>query len=119
MITAKSKSPNSASISVSLPELTAFSTSSASSRTLPHTSEAFSQSKPTLAAFSCMRENQPEIKKELGDVLLHVFFYAKIGSEKGEFDIADVALYMLLSDALASFHKASISSRLISVSLRP
>jgi len=36
-------------------------------------------------------ENQPEIKKELGDVLLHVFFYAKIGSEKGEFDIADVA----------------------------
>lgn len=30
------------------------------------------------------------IKKELGDVLLHIAFYAKIGSEKGEFDIADV-----------------------------
>lgn len=32
-----------------------------------------------------------DIKKELGDVLLHVLFYAKIGSEKESFDIADVA----------------------------
>lgn len=32
-----------------------------------------------------------EIKKELGDVLLHLVFYAKIGSETGDFDIADVA----------------------------
>ena len=32
-----------------------------------------------------------EIKKELGDVLLHIVFYAKIGSEKKSFDIADVA----------------------------
>ncbi|MGB8374385.1 MAG: nucleoside triphosphate pyrophosphohydrolase [Salegentibacter sp.] len=31
-----------------------------------------------------------EVKKELGDVLLHLVFYAKIGSETGEFDIADV-----------------------------
>lgn len=31
-----------------------------------------------------------EIKKELGDVLLHIVFYAKIGSEKKAFDIADV-----------------------------
>lgn len=31
-----------------------------------------------------------EIKKELGDVLLHLVFYAKIGSEKNSFDIADV-----------------------------
>lgn len=31
-----------------------------------------------------------EIKKELGDVLLHVAFYSKIGEENGEFDIADV-----------------------------
>lgn len=31
-----------------------------------------------------------EIRKECGDVLLHVGFYAKIGEEKGEFDIADV-----------------------------
>ncbi|MGY5352551.1 nucleoside triphosphate pyrophosphohydrolase [Wenyingzhuangia sp. IMCC45533] len=32
-----------------------------------------------------------EIKKELGDLLLHIAFYAKIGSEKNSFDIADVA----------------------------
>ena len=32
-----------------------------------------------------------EIKKELGDVLLHIVFYAKIGSETNDFDIADVA----------------------------
>ena len=32
-----------------------------------------------------------EIKKELGDLLLHLVFYAKIGSETGDFDIADVA----------------------------
>jgi len=31
-----------------------------------------------------------EIKKELGDVLLHIVFYAKIGSETQDFDIADV-----------------------------
>lgn len=35
-------------------------------------------------------EDLTEIKKELGDVLLHLVFYAKIGSEKGSFDIADV-----------------------------
>lgn len=33
----------------------------------------------------------PEIRKELGDVLLHVLFYSKIGEEQGRFDIADVA----------------------------
>ena len=32
-----------------------------------------------------------EVKKELGDLLLHLVFYAKIGSETGNFDIADVA----------------------------
>ncbi len=32
-----------------------------------------------------------EIKKELGDVLLHIVFYAKIGSETKAFDIGDVA----------------------------
>ena len=31
-----------------------------------------------------------EIKKELGDLLLHIVFYAKIASEKNDFDIADV-----------------------------
>jgi len=32
-----------------------------------------------------------EVKKELGDLLLHIVFYAKIGSETKAFDIADVA----------------------------
>ena len=36
-------------------------------------------------------EDNKNIKKELGDVLLHVLFYSKIGEEKGEFDIVDVA----------------------------
>jgi XTP/dITP diphosphohydrolase len=31
-----------------------------------------------------------EIKKELGDLMLHMVFYSKIGSEKGAFDAADV-----------------------------
>ncbi|MCB0381919.1 MAG: nucleoside triphosphate pyrophosphohydrolase, partial [Psychroserpens sp.] len=31
-----------------------------------------------------------EVKKELGDVLLHIVFYSKIGSESNSFDIADV-----------------------------
>ena len=43
-----------------------------------------------------------EIKKELGDVLLHIVFYAKIGSEKQAFDIADVA--NSISDKLISRH---------------
>ena len=32
----------------------------------------------------------PDIKKELGDVLLHILFYSIIANEKGQFDIADV-----------------------------
>lgn len=35
-------------------------------------------------------DNDKEIKKELGDLLLHIVFYAKIGEEKHAFDIADV-----------------------------
>ncbi|HWR94250.1 MAG TPA: nucleoside triphosphate pyrophosphohydrolase [Flavobacterium sp.] len=31
-----------------------------------------------------------EVKKELGDLLLHIVFYAKIGSETNDFDMADV-----------------------------
>jgi len=34
--------------------------------------------------------NLSEVKKELGDLLLHIVFYAKIGSETNDFDIADV-----------------------------
>ena len=37
-----------------------------------------------------IKKDMTEISKELGDVLLHVVFYAKIGSETGDFDIADV-----------------------------
>lgn len=35
--------------------------------------------------------NLSEIKKELGDLLLHIVFYSKLGSETNAFDIADVA----------------------------
>ena len=41
-------------------------------------------------ASALIQNDMNEIAKELGDVLLHVVFYAKIGSEKGAFDIADV-----------------------------
>ena len=37
-----------------------------------------------------IRNDQREICKELGDVLLHIVFYSRIGEEKQEFDIADV-----------------------------
>ncbi len=37
-----------------------------------------------------LEHNLDEVKKELGDVLLHIVFYAKIGSETNDFDIADV-----------------------------
>lgn len=37
-----------------------------------------------------IKDDNQEIKKELGDVLLHIVFYAKIGEEKEAFDVADV-----------------------------
>lgn len=37
-----------------------------------------------------LENDMPEIRKELGDLLLHMVFYAKIGSETNHFDIADV-----------------------------
>lgn len=37
-----------------------------------------------------IKDDNQEIKKELGDVLLHVVFYSKIGEEKQAFDMADV-----------------------------
>ena len=37
-----------------------------------------------------LKDDLQEIKKEIGDVLLHLVFYAKIGSEKESFDMADV-----------------------------
>lgn len=42
-------------------------------------------------AQALLDNDDPNICKELGDVLLHILFYAKIGSEKEAFDIADVA----------------------------
>ena len=43
-----------------------------------------------------------EIKKELGDLLLHIIFYAKIGSEKKVLDIGDIANH--ISDKLIERH---------------
>ena len=40
---------------------------------------------------SLLSGDHDEIKSELGDLLLHIVFYAKIGSEQSSFDIADVA----------------------------
>jgi XTP/dITP diphosphohydrolase len=37
-----------------------------------------------------LRDDLPDLKKELGDVMLHLLFYARIAAEKGAFDIADV-----------------------------
>ena len=53
-------------------------------------------------ADAILENDLPEIKKELGDVLLHIVFYAKIGSEKKAFDIGDVA--NSISDKLISRH---------------
>ncbi len=41
-------------------------------------------------AQALLDDKPDEIRKELGDVLLHVLFYSKIGSEQNKFDIADV-----------------------------
>lgn len=49
-----------------------------------------------------LKNDSNEIKKELGDVLLHIVFYARIGSESGAFDIADVC--HSLCDKLISRH---------------
>jgi XTP/dITP diphosphohydrolase len=36
-----------------------------------------------------LRQDLPDLKKELGDVMLHLIFYARIAAEQGAFDIAD------------------------------
>lgn len=41
-------------------------------------------------ASAITKQDMKEVSKELGDVLLHIVFYAKMGDEQGEFDIADV-----------------------------
>lgn len=42
-------------------------------------------------ADALMADDPANIRKELGDVLLHILFYSKIADEQGRFDIADVA----------------------------
>ena len=41
-------------------------------------------------ADAILEKSDDDIKKELGDLLLHIVFYARIGSEKNQFDIADI-----------------------------
>lgn len=41
-------------------------------------------------ADAILKNDMVDIKKELGDILLHIVFYAKLGSEEGKFDIKDV-----------------------------
>ena len=38
-----------------------------------------------------MKKSGKDVEKELGDLLLHIVFYAKVAEEQGEFDIADVS----------------------------
>ncbi|HWR99774.1 MAG TPA: nucleoside triphosphate pyrophosphohydrolase [Prolixibacteraceae bacterium] len=42
-----------------------------------------------------LENNVQEIKKELGDILLHIVFYAKIGEEQGQFNIGDVINHLI------------------------
>jgi XTP/dITP diphosphohydrolase len=42
-------------------------------------------------ADAILNKDMEHIRKELGDLLLHIVFYAKMGSETGDFDIADVS----------------------------
>lgn len=53
-------------------------------------------------ADAILKSNNDEIKGELGDLLLHILFYSKIGEEKGAFDIADVC--NAISDKLIFRH---------------
>lgn len=53
-------------------------------------------------ADAIINKNYQEIKGELGDLLLHVVFYSKLGDELGEFNITDVA--NAISDKLIFRH---------------
>ena len=55
-----------------------------------------------------LKKDDRNISKELGDVLLHVLFYAKIGEENGTYDIVDVINF--LSDKLIYRHPHVFSS---------
>ena len=47
--------------------------------------------------------NLVEVKKELGDLLLHIVFYAKIGSETGDFQMWQMKLVINLSRDILIF----------------
>lgn len=49
-----------------------------------------------------MKDDTPNVCKELGDVLLHICFYSKIGEEQQQFDVADVC--QKLADKLIFRH---------------
>src|SRR5690554_2549237 len=53
-------------------------------------------------AEAIINDDNNEIKKELGDLLLHIVFYSKIGEEKEAFDVADVC--NAISDKLIFRH---------------
>lgn len=53
-------------------------------------------------ADAILKKDMIHIKKELGDLLLHIVFYSKMGSETGDFDIMDVA--NAISDKLIFRH---------------
>ena len=55
-----------------------------------------------------LKKDEANISKELGDVLLHVLFYAKIGEENGTYDIVDVINH--LCDKLIYRHPHVFSS---------
>ena len=56
-----------------------------------------------------MNSDTEDIKKELGDVLLHIIFYAKIADEKGDFDIADMTLDEMYIISLEQIDFAAVS----------
>ena len=51
---------------------------------------------------SILSNDMPEIKKELGDIMLHLVFYARIASETNDFNITDVL--NSISDKLINRH---------------
>ena len=48
-------------------------------------------------ADAILEEDKVEISKELGDLLLHIVFYAKIGSETGDFDLSSIGNQIVIN----------------------
>ena len=66
-----------------------------------------------------MKDDVEDICKELGDVLLHIAFYARIGEEKSQFDITDVCNHLVDKLIFRHPHVGSKSSRKRRVEIRP